>query len=302
MASIIQLNGWDLPVLDGSLERSYVIGGERGRRYGGSIRDHRRWTRDVYTGETPTLAPLEAKAVKRLLKGLGDRWDFSNAGLSYKGNAVETDANVTYPADSGRDGSGDTGMKVASSGTAKIIDSLSEPFWDGTWTCIFDYSPTAGSGFARYLVTDNYGVGAAYGNGTFSGYNIDRIFTFDTTNGFQFLGKSLSTGSNADAYFDNVVILPFAVTPGMAAVWSLNTNDFSALPFLEMQFANISAVVNVLGEAESSEYLKAYIDSTFYTNAQRVSFMLESTGAATAVAAAPSGSGFSSGFSSGFGV
>lgn len=301
MVAMVTLNGWELPILDGSFKRTDVNGGSRSRRYSGAYKDHRRFREIAWSGETPILDPAEAKAVFRLLKGLGDSWDFTNTNKSYKGNIIETSANVTYDNVYGKD-AGD-GMKITSGNECSIVSVLSEPFWDGTWTIIFDHSNTEGSGFSRYLRTSNHTSGNGYKNGVFSDHSIDDILQFDTTNGFQLQGYNPGVGA-ADAYYDNLVILPFAVTTEMALVWSLNTNEFSQLPFLSMTIANNPVVYNVIPDAESSEYIQANIGGTWYHNAQRVEFLLETSpqGALTVSTPVPTGSGFDSGFDSGFGA
>ena len=299
---MITINGWSLPVLDGSLKRVDVNGGSRSRRYAGRYREQRRYREFAWQGETPTLTPAEAKAVYRLLKGLGDSWTFVNTNKSFKGNIIESGAGVSYDNVYGKD-AGD-GMKITSGNECSIVSVLSEPFWDGTWTIIFDHSNTEGSGFSRYLRTSNHTSGNGYKNGVFSDHSIDDILQFDTTNGFQLQGYNPGVGV-ADAYYDNLVILPFVVTTEMAALWSLNTHEFSNVPFFDMTISNNPVVYNVITDAETSEYMKVNVDGTFYVNAQRIEFLIETSregSTAFAVSEPPvSSSGFDSGFDSGFG-
>lgn len=296
MVDMITLNGWRLPVLDGSLKRVDVNGGSRARRYNGRYSDHRRFRELTWAGETPTLSPQDAKAVFRLLKGLGDTWDFSFTNKSFKGNIIESSANVTYASNYGR-GATD-GMKITSGNGCSILSPLSEPFWDGTWTIIFDHSVTAGSGFSRYLRTSDHTGGDGYKNGVFGDYSIGTILQFDTTNGFQLQGHNPGVGAS-DAYYDNLVILPYVVTTEMALLWSLDTNYFSNIPFLDMTISNNPVTYNVITDAEGSGYLQASMNGTWYNNAQRIEFLIETSplGGGLSVPL----TGFDSGFSSGFG-
>lgn len=84
--TFLRLNGWTIPVADGSAGRSQETLGEYGRSYGGRPSTRRQAIAKGWSGRAFPMASEDADTLSALLEGRGHRWGFdrslySSAGL-----------------------------------------------------------------------------------------------------------------------------------------------------------------------------------------------------------------------------
>lgn len=83
--SFFRVNGWALPLLDGSPEEERIIGGDFARSYSGSVLHDERFDKRVWRGRTAPVTEQVALAIQGAVRGLGHSWNFGLGFYSSKG-------------------------------------------------------------------------------------------------------------------------------------------------------------------------------------------------------------------------
>ena len=77
-----RVNGWAIPIIEGSAREEHQIGGEFARTFSGSRFSDEHYDKRMWRGRTPPLTEMEAKAVQGAVRGLGHVWNFNYTDLS----------------------------------------------------------------------------------------------------------------------------------------------------------------------------------------------------------------------------
>ncbi len=83
--SFMRINGWVVPVLDGSPSVSPEIIGHKGRAFDGTMLSDERAIKRVWRGSSNQLNELAAKALECILQGKGFCWPYDTDLYSHKG-------------------------------------------------------------------------------------------------------------------------------------------------------------------------------------------------------------------------
>lgn len=83
--AFLRVNGWAIPLIDGSPEEEHVLGGDFGRSFSGSPLSDEHFDKRVWAGRTPPVTELVAQAIKGAVRGLGHVWAFDSDLYSSKG-------------------------------------------------------------------------------------------------------------------------------------------------------------------------------------------------------------------------
>lgn len=283
MSDFITINGWNLPILDGSFEETTDEGGSRARVFSGQVSENRRFVKRSYAGETILMTADEAEAVRGLILGLGNTWDFDRDITDYFSSRGHGPSPVASPMLNGAGSGYNTTRALEGYGagyTWNLKSVTRDIFWTGKWTLIFHY---AFNTFSRFLVRDNDAVDAAYVNGVYNASSgVSNILDISDVenNGFIFRSNRSDTGAAALTWWDNITILPYRVTDEMAAVFSTLTNTFSPLPHVRVRSAlqndQSSDELLMLGDVTDTEYVQANVEGGgFAMDNERLSFLFE---------------------------
>ena len=144
-AVFLSINGWELPIREGTFNEDTDEGGSRTRVFSGQVSQNRRFVKRAFTGETPLLASDEAAAVRGLLNGWGNTWDFNRDAtdlFSYRGHGPEPNTVGTNVAGAGYGGTS-RGLQIASAGAWYLQSVINSIHWTGEWTFIAHYGDGA---------------------------------------------------------------------------------------------------------------------------------------------------------------
>ena len=83
--SFLTVNGWAIPILDGSPSEEHDIGGDFARTLTGARFSDELYDKRVWKGTTPPVTEMVAEAVKGAVRGLGHAWAFDGSLYSSKG-------------------------------------------------------------------------------------------------------------------------------------------------------------------------------------------------------------------------
>lgn len=93
----LNINGWDIPVREGSAGKSLEIIGEQSRSFSGFLITTERAEKRGWKFRTPLIPEADAVAIEGLLRGRGDVWKFDDSLWSAKGQAATfTRASTRY--------------------------------------------------------------------------------------------------------------------------------------------------------------------------------------------------------------
>lgn len=272
----ILINGWEVDVSYGEFQKSQQHIGTWQRLFSGKIAERR--LRDVraYSGAAKLDTASNQEKLRQLLLGYGELFNFEYNAHSFKGVKSESGGTWARTASAGVDGT--YSLRVTGGSTFTIQDVVDQFYWTGKWTLIFSHKvdSEATSAYERYGVRSSDTTSQQWENGVQGTHSISNMCDFSDVpgSGFIFQGAT-DAGASDDADYDLIVILPFEASDEQMAIWTLNTNRFSRLPFLQVALADESAI-EMLGDAELVEY-KRYTDSsgTLQVNGKCLEFVLE---------------------------
>lgn len=278
MVDFITVNKWGLPVLDGSFTRGFEFVGDRARLIGGTVSENRLRRKQTYQLQTTLLTAEEAAAVRGLVNGFGNTWDFEGGSdKSSKGHGPEVGGGGTPSVSNGYLGT--YGLLMDSGGEWVLKTVVDDIEWTGKWTVLMHCNSF--SGFERIVFRDD-DAGGAYIDGAWdASSNVSNLVDSSApeTNGFVFKGQRRDTGANVNALYDNISILPYRLTDDMALAFSSTTNTFSLLPDLIVRLADegatSSAERKMLGDVVSAEYIQAHQGGVWEMAGQRLEITFE---------------------------
>lgn len=271
--SFLSINGWDVPIEPSNADiRPEEVARTDARAFTAAMLDTRRGEKLRGEFTTSLLSMADADALKNLLLGRG--WHFPFDGDLYSedtGLSPQTGYTATLGTTTPSPKFGTHRCKVPSATSLYYNTGLGNSYtimgwiWSGAawehWARVSDgstSSPTVTCYKSGSVVANNYAM--------------------TVTSGYAYLnGKVPSTGSNSDAYFDDIVVLPWAVSAGQLAAWSVAANAFSALPKIDVggDVLRDYGTVEMRGRVGGGKLFMARLSSGWSDNAQRVQFTVE---------------------------
>ena len=229
--AFLTISGFEIPISAEGISVERLAYGQQEVAYSGAQQPQRWGTSRVYTMASPVTTRTEAETLSGLIGGDGHFMAFDTTFFSSKGLGPNTGYTATISATGGAVGGGYA--QVTSAQTM-------------AYTFQSDYSRTmmvckkeSGTWFHYALVFDaELGTTVQYKNGAphtpVGTDNITNWFGY-SNNVWTLSGKDIA-GSNANALYDQFVIVPYAMTSAMVAAFDteiLTTGlSFSPLPLL----------------------------------------------------------------------
>lgn len=230
----LAVNGLTIPILVGSLKRSFEEVGESPRAFDGTIRTNRRYTKRVLEFDLPVLPQLDVLAWVALLRGDGHAWPFDSNLYSSKGlPAVNALATIGATAPVPKYGAG----RLSGGGGSTTCATALGPVWTvALWVW-------SGSVWNHYVVNSS---AQKWLNGARNDATSTTFLSVDSAGNF-----SLATG-----FYDDVVALPCLTPTSWPPVLYATGRAFPLAPRLEAYgdlFPGSTASAPVLMRAEVGE-------------------------------------------------
>lgn len=279
--SFLTLAGANIPIGDGSAKLEVNEIGYYGKAIDGTMIGTRRAIKRAWKATTIPLNPVDALVVKNILLGLGHHWSFDPPAsylFSDKGLAA-TGGNLTYNTTSPTPKFG-AGCALISSGLQEqfplALVNYAGTFSPQTFTyVVWNWNGSTWDGYAGVVV--NFLAGNVYKNGTLlAASGFPGFCTLDASGNFNLFGKTYA-GAAANAYFDDLVLLPYAARASDLATWSSASAAFSQLPQLYalgdiFEAPLPAAVYGTIGSVTPIQFTDG---TTFYDNGQIIEMTLE---------------------------
>ncbi len=217
------IHGWELSIADGSwgLTPDFV-GKIRRRGINGTMRSSRRARKGTWRAKTIILDPTEAAPAYELLSSNHDVWSFDEDQFSSKGRGWST----TPALDATNKKFGASSMTAASAATYTTT-------WDESTTrTVLLWRRNVTGAFVHYaLVLTSTTLTTQYQSGIAGSFSAGNWITAVADGTFSLLGKD-NAGANGIVQYDDVVVLPFAITQAMATAWAAQTRAWADAPGL----------------------------------------------------------------------
>jgi hypothetical protein len=253
--SYLTLSGFNVPVSVTSASfASEAIGG-RSRAFSGQALPERRALVRTFTLGSPVDTRADAQALIGLIEGNGHKWNFDADLYSSKGLGPQAGYTITMSA---------TGGVI--SGYVQVTSAQSI-----TWRKLqySDYSVMiykyTGGAWHQYVLTYDISTNTTvqYKDGAphspVAGDSILNWFSFTTSTGdFTFLGKDID-GANANARYDELVIVPWLMTASMVSSFHAQIAT-AGIPFSELPLLNVAGDIIPDGPVQ---FVGAPISGTF---------------------------------------
>lgn len=269
--SFLNVNGVALGAVN--LTESVREIGNTTAAFDGTLRKSRQATKRDLDGGVPPMTQADAYAWEQHLRGIGETWSFETSLYGSKGTGpAGDDGSPALSAVHAKFGSKSLVIpNDTADGLQFVITSDSGPYtvslwhyYSGAWHHRI-FGSAGGFGYVDGVQDSTAGNDGARGidTSTGSGYRLLNLGDF-------------ATGTLGGAqYFDDLVILPYAVPVSWVAGIYAKTVAFSALPVLTVTGDAIpESTRSCMGEAASSEFMQAVVDGSFRTNARKLSFKL----------------------------
>ena len=271
----LRIDGFEIPVLAGSVRVEESELGSIDRAEDGQLRDFVRSRPRVWSCAMPFLTWVKADAIQHYVRGRGHHVPFDTSYASDGGvgpNSGYAGCSLGTAAPAPKFG---TRRLAITSAAAGMTFTVACPLGD-QWTLMFWLYTAATATWKHYAVTkDGAGATVKYVDGVAGATLANYSVTVTGTSGaFNIQGKD-NAGTNNLVHYDDLVILPWAASASMVAAWAAQTVAFSPLPRLNLQGALLSDAshnrqVTVRGTVGSITTVDAHVGSTFYTNLQAV--------------------------------
>jgi len=270
----IRLDGYQLPILDGSVKCVESEIGPLDRAEDSQLRDSVRSRPRVWTCLTPLKLNATIYAIKNYVRGRGHHVAFDTSYNSDGGvgpNSGYTGCSLGTITPTPKFGT----RRLAITSSNSMAFTVACPEGD-TWTIMFWHQVVATGAWAHHAITkDGAGTTVKYIAGAAGATLANYTVVVTGTSGlFTIIGKN-AAGTNFDAWYDDLVILPWAASAAQVAAWAANTVAFSPLPRLNLQGcvlsdASINRQVVVRGTIGATSSGQGSIAGTYYTNLEAV--------------------------------
>lgn len=219
------IHGWAVDVADKSWEYTPELVGDVIRRGAtANARATRRARKGSWSGATTILDPSDANPLFELLTSGHDVWSFDADVLSSKGYGWS--ATPTLDA---------TNKKFGASSMSAASGTSYQSLWAETTvrTVLYWRRPNSGS-FNHYALSlSGSSIVAKWKNGVTTAETVTNWFTANADGSFILKGKD-DAGANSVAQYDDVVVLPFAVTQAQVTAWAAATAAWADAPALNV--------------------------------------------------------------------
>jgi hypothetical protein len=272
----------------------------RGRSVGGVIYSSRGSTKRIWKMRTPPMAPDEATALRKWLKGRGQRWSFDNTQYSSAGVCEAFASTYTNNAAGGKHG-GRITVGSASDFTVDLSDKLylttsfnpsthgfSWGFWrynvtgaaeDNVATAWYHYLLVGTASYTRASASNPANL-TQYRNGVAGSYNVGQFTSIDASTGVAAIYGYCSAGAFAAGArdYDDMWIVPYQVPSSWRAGLYTHQNSYAM-----GNWPNVRAVgdfaeddpVDVYITINSVDQINGTLNGTRYNNAQVIEFTME---------------------------
>lgn len=288
--AFLTINGWTIPILDGSFSVQDVDVGQRGPGYSGASRDARRAIGLQVRATAVVQGHHLAMPLEELLRGKGHHFPFDETLYAESGSGVGVGPEAGYSATlvtaAPAPKYGTRCLKVPSGTTISWIvdEKWYADYGQGEYTIMFWF--WNGASWDHYIMTSAPNGTSSYKNGVYATPAPSNYQVTETSPGLltvELQGQN-AAGVNADAYFDDLVILPYSLdVNGDNTAWESITGfygagrAFSALPRLDVGgswYRNGEDFLEMVGTVVNSQYRQAQIASVFSNSARMVEFLL----------------------------
>lgn len=229
----------------------------------------------------------DALAIAQWIDGVGQVWDFESAtAASQQWGSKGTGANSgsSWDVDSTYNKYGTYGIDV--DGASSEYFRVDTPLATGTlgltpddYTIMFwRQEGTGGTQYHYAYVSDN-GSATEYRNGSSGTYNITNTVSISTgAAGYvSLLGKAIADGTtNVQAFYDELIILPYAATSDMVTAVYSKGSAMSKLPLVDVKGDAVGSngYITMLSRVTGRDYIQGNLSGSFASNVSRVSFEL----------------------------
>lgn len=265
-----EINGFAVDIADGEWSESSEDIGAMGRAHSGAYR-RTRWARKrTFEGATGVYDESDGEAIRSLLRGDGDSWDFDDSTYwerSARGTGIYS-GSATRTTSSPAPKFGAACIEVSSGATLTFATDLGSD-----WT-ITHWKDASGGGVWNFFGLTS--TGDYYVNGT-KNTGADPDQWSGVTSGRAFLRGENNSNSASDAYYDEVIVLPYVATDAMISALAGRTAAVPGLPRVELGGDCVPAVVDVIGDEQiAPKLLQAYDDaaSQWANNLRHIEFIL----------------------------
>lgn len=269
--AFLSINGWEIDILDGSFSVADVDVGVRGAGYGGSSRDARRAIGVQVKATTIFQDQWLSMPLEELLRGNGHHFSFDETlyadTASGRGVGPEAGYSASLVTAAPAPKYGTRCLKVPSATTISWI--VNAPYDDpsGSGECTVMVWFWNGASWDHYVYCQAPAGVSLFKNGAYlSGAapgNVSATVASDGSATVTLEGQNFA-GANADAYFDDLVILPVSLDPNADGVvtdaisgFYANTQAFSNLPRLDVGgdwYRNGDRTIEMVGAVVSTSH------------------------------------------------
>lgn len=280
--TFLKINGLAISAAEYEEQTFYVQGADSENINGWATQSDQGVKRYIDITTTP-LSKSDAVAQAGWMMGLGEMWSFEAAAAAdqqWGSRGTGASAASTWQQDNTNKKYGTYGIQLDGVSseyfqvTADLAPGGGRGWAPDDFTIMFWRKEDAGTQYHYAYVSDNGSV-TEYRNTTASTYNITNTVTITTgaSGSVRLLGKAIADGTtNVSAYYDDLVILPFAATSDMvSAAYNLGT-QFSSLPLVSVSGDAImsSSAKTFFSRVRTMPVVSAVVGGTFASTHHKI--------------------------------
>ena len=289
MPALLTVNGWELPIMDGAFKVTDVEIGSRSGAYSGASRDARRAIGKQITCTVALQTDLLSEPLEDLIRGRGHHFPFDTT-LFADGTGVGPESGYSAVLGSAAPAPkyGTQRLQVTSASSISwIVDApYDAASGSGSFTLMWWFYN--GASWDHYIYSESPSGAALYKNGAYDSAgltgNVTATVNSDGELTVTLEGQNVA-GANATAYYDDLVILPFAldvnadgvVTAAMTGFYSAG-RAFSAMPLLDVggawYRANTFGPMPMVGSVTGVGYNQGSINGQWHQTLRTVDITL----------------------------
>jgi hypothetical protein len=252
--SFLTVNGYAVPVRDGTVRRKVTKLGRRERSMRGALRDARRGQRREWAFDIPCATQEDADALRAMFEGRGHVVDFAD-GLQASTGLVAQPGTVRFRANAwGAFGRGLLQLAAATTGTVLTYPAqLPTTAWTVIWWA-WNTSTGTWDGYAKRRDGVGYKNGVADNTVLEAGASLG-VYPLATSTGDLEVVKD---GASL-VQLDDLCVLPYKATTGQLAAWTtFASGKFGPAPVLRLGGDAVNgATVWAMGEVQSADFMQA---------------------------------------------
>lgn len=278
MTAFLMFNGIEVPVTPRTFEFTPKNIGSQERGAGvGEMRDAMVGQKSEGGGVMPFVPPLEGDAWEGIITGAGVRWSFDESLVSDFGVPPSTGGSAVLGSTAPAAKFGAARVLVPSATT--LVYSFNVASSNTNWSVMFWY--WNGASWDHYMLCSDatkFKNGATLGTAlgivavTMATTTVDGVVSVV----FTLKGRNVADSANADAYFDEVVFLPYLMTSTLLALHYAAGVTWGRSRRINISGNAIPAgqTLEAYGEITSRKLDSANWGGVFYNNLRSLSFML----------------------------